>query len=72
MPNGADRNDLPPATVGDRVMRNDERAAAAHLVFGIQCDLDILLLPENAEACRSDLADIVTRISRALARKEAA
>lgn len=53
-------------------MRNDERNDLDRLIFGVQCDLDVILLPENVEAARGDINDIVTRCLRALERKEAA
>lgn len=53
-------------------MRNEERAALERTAFGIQCDLDILLMPENAEVMREEITDIVTRCTRALERRNAA
>lgn len=53
-------------------MRTDERADLDRLIFGIQCDLDVLLLPENVEAARQDIHDIIARCTRALERRNAA
>jgi len=53
-------------------MRNDERAYLAKLTTGVMHDLDILLMPENVAAMRSDIQDIATRCLTALQQKDAA
>lgn len=53
-------------------MRTDERSDLDRLVFGIQCDLDVLLMPGNVAAVRKDIEDIITRCTRALERRNAA
>jgi len=53
-------------------MRTDERAYLDVIVHGIQCDLDVLTMPENVEAMRQDITDIITRCTRALERRNAA
>lgn len=53
-------------------VRTEDRAYLERTVFGIQTDLDVLLMPENVEAMRQDIIDIVTRCTRALERRNAA
>ena len=53
-------------------MKTDERAYLDKIVHGIQCDLDVLLMPEHTVAMRKDIEDIITRCTRALERRNAA
>lgn len=52
-------------------MRNADRAYLDKIIHGIQCDLDVLTMPENVEAMRGQLEQIASRIWRAT-QKEAA